>query len=160
MIFTVMGLIITLILLGLILIFAEILVIPGVGVVGILGLVSIGGSCFYAFHAFGTATGWIVTGINILLIVFLAIYVLRAGTWKRLTLDTNIDSKAVDTVCTVSLGDRGVTVTRLAPMGTVRFGDATVEVKALEGMLDSGVEVEVVLVENGRIYVKPVSDDY
>ena len=44
-----MGLIVTLIIVGLILIFAEVLIIPGVGVAGILGLLSLGGSCFYAF---------------------------------------------------------------------------------------------------------------
>ena len=37
-----MGFIITLILVGLVLIFAEILLIPGVGVAGVLGLLSIG----------------------------------------------------------------------------------------------------------------------
>ena len=39
-----MGLIITLILVGLVLILAEILLIPGVGVAGVLGLLSMGGS--------------------------------------------------------------------------------------------------------------------
>lgn len=151
-----MGLTVTLILLGLILIFAEILLIPGVGIAGVLGLISIGGSCFYAFNEFGAMTGWTVTGINVLLIILLAVYVLRAKTWKRLSLETNIDSKAVCSDCEVSSGDRGVTMTRLAPMGMVRFGDKSIEAKALEGMLDSGVEVEVVMVENERIYVKPL----
>ena len=44
-----MGLIITLILVGIVLMIAEILLIPGVGVAGILGLLSLGGSCWYAF---------------------------------------------------------------------------------------------------------------
>ena len=44
-----MGLVITLILVGLILILAEILLVPGVGVAGILGLLSMGGSGDYAF---------------------------------------------------------------------------------------------------------------
>ena len=48
-----MGLIITLILVGLVLIFAEILLVPGVGVAGVLGLLSMGGSCFYAFMEYG-----------------------------------------------------------------------------------------------------------
>lgn len=44
-----MGLIISLLLAGLILIFAEVLIIPGVGIAGILGLLSMGGSCFMPF---------------------------------------------------------------------------------------------------------------
>ena len=45
-----MGFIITLILVGLVLLFVEILLVPGVGVAGILGLLCMGGSCFYAFY--------------------------------------------------------------------------------------------------------------
>lgn len=154
-----MGFIVTLILVGLVLIFAEILLIPGVGIAGVLGLLSMGGSCFYAFHELGTTAGAIVTGVNAVLIAALTIWVLRAKTWKRMSLETNIDSKAVEGV-SLSLGDRGKTVTRLAPMGSARFGNYIVEVKALEGMLDPETPVEVVLIEDNRIYVKPVGTDY
>lgn len=150
-----MGFIITLILVGLVLIFAEILLIPGVGVAGILGLLSMGGSCFYAFYEFGNVTGYIVTAVNVVLLVALSIWVLRAKTWKRMSLETSIDSKAVET-SVLAVGDRGKTLTRLAPMGSARFGDFVVEVKAVEGMLDPNIEVEVVLIEDNRIYVKPL----
>lgn len=154
-----MGLIISLIIIGLLLLFAEILLIPGVGIAGILGLVSLGGSCFYAFNQMGGTVGAIVTAVNVALVVGLSIYVLRAKTWKRLSLDTNIDSKAVADNG-LAVGDRGVTVSRLAPMGSVRFDTELVEVKALEGFVDPEVEVEVVLMEDGKIYVKPVSEEY
>lgn len=154
-----MGFLITLVLVGLVLIFAEILLIPGVGVAGVLGLLSMGGSCYYAFHEFGSTTGAIVTGVNVLLLVALTVYVLRAKTWKRFTLNTNIDSKAVPDEEFLAVGDRGKTVTRLAPMGAMRVGDNIVEVKALEGMVDPGVEVEVVLIEDNKIYVSPVNDN-
>ena len=143
------------ILVGLVLIFAEILLIPGVGVAGILGLLSMGGSCFYAFYEFGNVTGYIVTAVNVVLIVALSIWVLRARTWKRMSLETSIDSKAVES-SVLAVGDRGKTLTRLAPMGSARFGDFVVEVKAVEGMLDPNIEVEVVLIEDNRIYVKPL----
>lgn len=152
-----MGFIITLILVGLVLIFAEILLVPGVGIAGILGLLSMGGSCFYAFYEFGNTVGAVVTAANAVLIVALTVWVLRAKTWKRMSLETNIDSKAVEGVF-LSVGDKGKTVTRIAPMGSARFGEYTVEVKAVEGMLDPGVEVEVVLIEDNRIYVKPINN--
>ena len=117
-----------------------------------------GGSCYYAFYEFGSTTGGIVTGVNGLLLLLLTIYVLRAKTWKRFTLDTNIDSKAVSSDPVLSVGDRGKTVTRLSPMGAVRVGDNVIEVKALEGMIDPGVEVEVVLIEDNKIYVSPVQE--
>lgn len=153
-----MGFIITLILVGLVLIFAEILLIPGVGVAGVLGLLSMGGSCFYAFYEYGNTVGAIVTAVVALLIVALAIWVLRAKTWKRMSLETNIDSKAVSAPAeTIAVGDHGKTLTRLAPMGSARFGDYVVEVKALEGMLDPNVDIEVVLIEDNRVIVKPLN---
>ena len=155
-----MGFIITLILVGLVLIFAEILLIPGVGIAGILGLLSMGGSCYYAFTQLGQTTGIVVTVINAVLIVALTVWVLRAKTWKRLTLETNVDSKAVSADGVLTLGERGRTQTRLAPMGMVRFDDDVVEVKALEGMIDPGVDVEIVMIEDNRVYVKPVGDDF
>lgn len=154
-----MGLIISLILVGLILLLAEILIIPGVGVAGILGILSVAGSCYYAFYEFGNLTGGIVTGVSALLLVILSVYVLRSKTWKRMSLETSIDSKAVsEESAIVSVGDCGKTLTRLAPMGTARFGDNVVEVKGLEGMVDPGADVEIVMIEDNRIYVRVVSD--
>lgn len=151
-----MGFIIVLILVGLVLIFAEILLIPGIGIAGILGLLSMGGSCFYAFNQLGTNAGVIVTVVNAVLIVALTVWVLRAKTWKRFTLNTNIDSKAIDLFEEkLSVGDRGRTLSRLSPMGSAKIMDEVYEVKALEGMIDVGVEVEVVLIEDNKVYVKP-----
>jgi len=155
-----MGFIITLIFVGLVLIFAEILLIPGVGIAGVLGLLSMGGSCFYAFSEFGTTTGIIVSVVNAVLIVALTIWVLRAKTWKRMSLETNIDSKAVSSESSmISVGDQGKTLTRLAPMGSARFGNSVVEVKALEGILEPDVLVEVVLIEDNKVYVKPLREE-
>ena len=155
-----MGLIISLVIVGLILILAEILLIPGVGIAGVLGVLSMGGSCFYAFHEFGNLTGGVVTGINAILLVVLLVCVLRAKTWKRMTLETNIDAKAVDDEsAVVAVGDKGRTLTRLAPMGSVRFGDNVAEVKAIEGMIDPGTDVEVVMIEDNRIVVRTARDE-
>ncbi len=154
-----MGFIITLILVGPVLMFAEIMLVPGVGIAGILGLLSMGGSCFYAFSEMGNTVGGIVTAVNVILLVVMLVYVLRAKTWKKMSLETNIDSKAVDNV-TVALGDKGKTVTRLAPMGSARFGNYIVEVKALEGMMDPEIPVEVVLIEDNKIYVKALREEF
>ena len=151
-----MGLIITLILVGLLLVFAEILIIPGVGIAGVLGLLAMGGSCAYAFIEMGNLTGVIVTSINAVLLVALTIWVLRAQTWKRLSLETNIDAKAVVPEVEVTVGDKGKSVTRLAPMGTVRFGDKSLEATSMEGLIDPGVEVQVVAIEDSKIYVTTV----
>lgn len=154
-----MGLVITLIIVGLLLLFAEILIIPGVGVAGILGLLSLAGSCVYAFLEIGNTAGIIVTAVLSVLLVALTVYVLRAKTWKRVSLSTNIESKAVAEV-TVSVGDEGKTLTRLAPMGQALIGEDPVEVKALEGMIDPDMDIVVVMIDDNKIYVKLKENDF
>jgi membrane-bound ClpP family serine protease len=151
-----MGLVISLIIIGLLLMFAEILIIPGVGIAGILGVAAMAGSCVYAFLEIGQTAGVIVTAVNAVLLVVITIWVLRAKTWERLALATNIDSKAIVPEAEVVPGTVGVTVTRLAPMGTARFGDLRLEVTAREGIIDPGVEVEVVEVDGIKVYVSAV----
>ena len=73
--------------------------------------------------------------------------------WQRLALNTNIDAKAVVPEVSVVPGMKGVSVTRLAPMGMARFGDLRLEVTAREGVIDPGVEVEVVEVDGIKVYV-------
>ena len=154
-----MGLVISFIIIGLLLLFAEILIIPGVGVAGILGVLSLVGSCVYAFLEVSTTAGIITTVSVVVLLVVMTIYVLRAKTWKRISLNTNIDSKAISDV-KVSVGDSGKTITRLAPMGQAVIGGESTEVKALEGMIDSNVEVVVVMIDDNKIYVKPKENNF
>lgn len=152
-----MGLVITLILVGIILILVEILLIPGIGIAGILGLTSICGSAYYAFAHLGPWTGVIVTVVNIALLAVLIFYALRGKTWKRLELDTVIDKHIEEEEVAVS--DRGIAATRLGPIGTARINDKSYEVTSLEGMIDAGTRVEIVHIEHNKIYVRPVMKD-
>ena len=152
-----MGLVITLILVGVILILVEILLIPGIGIAGILGLASICGSAYYAFAHLGPWTGVIVTVVNIALLAVLICYALRGKTWKRLELDTVIDKHIKEEE--VAVGDRGMAATRLGPIGSARINDKSYEVTSLEGMIDAGTRVEIVHIEHNKIYVRPVMKD-
>ena len=149
-----MGLIISLIIVGLVLMFAEIMIIPGVGIAGILGVAAMGGSCYYAFHEYGTTAGYITLASIVLLMIILIVWSLRSKTWKKMALDTNITSKAVVPETEVKVGDKGVSVTRLAPMGKARFGTDVLEVTALEGMIANGKDLEVAMLDGQKIYVK------
>lgn len=147
--------IITLLFIGLILLLLEIFVIPGIGIAGILGVAALIAGCFLSFGA-GTTTGLIVTGCVLVVLIILLCIALREKTWTRLALETKVESSAGQDGSIVAIGDRGVTVTRLAPMGTARINDKAVEVKSFEGFLDSGTGVSVVMIEDNIIYVKPI----
>lgn len=149
--------IISLLAVGIILLLLEIFVIPGIGVAGILGIAAVIAGCYLSF-GWGTQTGMIITGSVIIVIIILLAIALREKTWDRLALKTNVESSAGQDTTTVTLGDKGVTTTRLAPMGSARIEGRTMEVKSYEGFVDPGVNVEVVMIEDNIIYVRPVSE--
>lgn len=151
-----MGLIVTLIVVGILLIIAELVLIPGIFVTGILGLGSLAASCYFAFETFGQTGGIITIAVNILLIVVFVVLALRSKTWKKLSLDTNIDSKADlnPQEKGVEAGQEGITITRLNPMGKAKINDIFVEVTAQEGIINPNVNIIVTLIDDNRIFVK------
>ena len=156
-----MAFIIVLTIVGLVLILSEIFLIPGVGVAGVLGVLALGGACYYVFYEFGVVAGIIFTAAIVTVLIGLVIYTIKTKTWKKLALNTKIDSKAQDSgEESLSVGDTGKAVTRLAPIGMARINGKSYEVKSLEGMLDAGTEIAVVLFEDNKIYVKQVSADF
>ena len=155
-----MAAVILLIVLGILLFVIEFLLVPGVTVAGIGGLVLTVFGVYKAFNDFGASTGiWVLIG-TLLLSVFTIAMSLRARTWKRLMLNTNI-SGTVDHDITedqIKAGDRGSALTRLAPMGKVLVNDIVREAKSTEGYIEAHADIEVVSVEGTRISVKPVKD--
>jgi membrane-bound ClpP family serine protease len=155
-----MAIIIILIVLGILLFVIEFLLVPGVTIAGIGGLVLTVFGVYKAFNDYGSTVGvWVLIG-TILLSVFVIAISLRARTWNRLMLKTDMHG-SVDTDLTeaqVKKGDRGTTLTRLAPMGKILVNDLVREAKSIEGYINEHSEIEVVSVEGTRINVKPVKD--
>lgn len=155
-----MALIITLIILGILLILAEILLIPGFAVTGILGIGSIAASCYFAFVEYGNLGGSITIGINIILLILFVVMALRSKTWKKISLSTNIDSRAdsAPEEKGVEVGQQGVTITRLNPMGKARFNNVILEVVSQDSLLDPGAKIEVSLIEDNKVFVKNINE--
>lgn len=155
-----MTVIIILIVLGILLFVIEFLLVPGVTVAGIGGLILTVFGVYKAFNDFGASTGvWVLIG-TLMLSVFVIVMSLRARTWDRLMLKTNVDG-TVDSASVedqIKSGDQGTTLTRLAPMGKVQVNNIVREAKSTEGFIDEHTDIEVVAVEGTRISVKPVID--
>jgi len=151
-----MTVIIILIVLGILLFVIEFLLVPGVTIAGIGGLVLTVFGVYKAFNDYGSTVGvWVLIG-TILVSVFVIIMSLRARTWNRLMLKTNVDG-TVDKDLTedeVKPGDTGIAMTRLAPMGKIRIKDLVREAKSIEGYIDEHSAIEVVSTEGTRISVK------
>ena len=147
--------IISFLVVGLVLMLLEIFVIPGIGIAGILGVIALVAGCYFTF-GYGTTIGLITTGGTILVLTVLLIYAMRAKTWKKVALEEKVESSAGQKASAASVGQQGITTTRLAPMGSARIEGVLLEVKSSEGMLDAGTPVEVSLVEDDIIYVKTI----
>ncbi len=155
-----MTVIIILIVLGILLFVIEFLLVPGVTIAGIGGLILTVFGVYKAFEEYGPSVGvWVLIG-TIVLSVFVIAMSLRARTWNRLMLKTNITG-TVDRDLTdeqMKTGDRGVALTRLAPMGKIQVNDMVREAKSTEGYVDENTDIEIVSVEGTRISVKPVKN--
>jgi membrane-bound ClpP family serine protease len=54
----------------------------------------------------------------------------------------------------LNVGDKGVAVSRLSPMGKVNIGGKVYEAKSIDAYIDQRCEVEVVDFENFNVVVK------
>lgn len=148
-------LIATLIIIGLLFLALEILVIPGVGVAGIVGFVLIVIGVWQAYAGHGTVAGHLVLGTTMALTVLTLVLSLRGKTWRRLSLYTSIDSRVnVIDGAKIKPGDSGKTVSRLAPMGKALINDEFYEVSTNGDFIDQQTEIEVIKIEFNKIIVK------
>ena len=133
--------------------------IPGFGFTGTLGVLSMVGSVFYAFTQLGTAAGWITLLLCVLICVALFLWALYGNTIDRMALKKNIDSTVNDQDMSLfSVGDRGVTRTRLALIGEALINGKVVEVKSEDGFIDERQEIEIIRISGDSIFVEKVND--
>ena len=152
-----MWLIILLILLGVLFLVAELVLLPGVSLGALFALVCYGSAIYTAFADYGPFTG----GIVVLIILALAtVLSLRSKTWQRFSLKQKIESSSMPLPDNeVKAGDRGVAVSRLAPMGKVEIGGRIYEAKSTDVYIDQRSTVEVVGFENFNVVVRKVADE-
>ena len=153
-------LVITLIIAGILLLGAELIIIPGFGVAGILGITSLVASCWVAFTHISTIAGIIVIVANIILVIGSTIIMLRSKTWKKLSLNTNVNSK-VDIAPEdkgVGAGEKGVALSRLAPGGKIQIGTEVLEGFTRDAIIEAGTCIVVSEVEDNKVYVKELSE--
>jgi len=137
---------------------AELVLLPGVSVGAILALGCDVAAAYFAFTGYGSTVGWGTIGVISLVAIVVSIISLRAKTWQRLSLRQEITSSSMDTpqAHNVKVGDRGVAVTRLAPMGKVEIAGHTFEAKCPTELIDQQAEIEVTGFENFNVIVKKV----
>ena len=150
--------IILLILLGLILLLLEILVLPGM-IVGIIGIALMIVGIASSYYNYNTSTGNYVLLGTILTSVVLIYFSFRSNTWEKIKLNSSIDGK-VNTFDEnlIKVGDRGISISRLAPMGKALINDLQVEVES-QGFIHENIGIVVVKISQGKIIVKQIQEN-
>lgn len=144
-----------LILIGIIFIVLEVLVIPGTSIAGIIGFILVGIGVWQAYRMYGSLAGHITLLISLVIGTGLLILSLRAKTWNRMMLKTQITGKAnMIEEDKVKAGDTGISVSRLAPAGKALINDEYYEVHTQGEFIDQQKEIEVIKIQANKIIVK------
>ena len=151
--------IILLVLIGVVLIILEIFFLPGITVAGFSSLIFFGGGIYYAFVNLGTTAGYVTIVASVVACVVGIIWFMRSKSLDRISLKTDIDSVIPTQVNdSIKVGDEGIALSRLNPMGTVLIGTVQVEGKTREDFIDEGSSVIVERVERPSVIVRKKDD--
>lgn len=152
-------LILLLIVVSALLLVVELVLLPGITVAGLMSMAADCAAAYlaYLYHGY---TGLIAAVIGIIVCSVIATTLsLRRRTWRMLSLESEIDGQSQSSPQDeLRVGQRGTSVSRLAPGGKVRFGDTLFEARAREGLIAPGVEVEVTGFDNFTVIVKPTDN--
>ena len=141
------------------LLLAEIFLLPGITIAGIAGALFAIGGVTYAY-TISVTVGNITLGSSILVFGGIFLWLLRANSFQRVSLKTNIES-TVESPRNMDLkvGDEGMTLSRLAPIGKARFHHITIEAKSTNEFIDENTPVVIVRVEGYNVIVEKKTEN-
>lgn len=146
-----------LILFGLIMIVVEVLFVPGTTIVGILGFIFEIGGVYLAYDYFGDTVGSIVLAAAFLISCGCIILSFKSGVWKKLSLKEEHTGKVNEgKTAGLTVGQEGVTLSSLKPIGKAIFNDKEYEVKTFGKFLYDNVRIAIVKLENNTIIVEDI----
>ncbi len=143
---------------GLLLILAEVILVPGATVVGLLGLGVLSYGIFYAYDEIGTQSGHLTLGSASVLTIVMLVVAFRNRSYERFSLKNTLFSKVNDGFFLPKKGEKGRTVSTLKPVGKALFGDELVEVRSNGVYIGENVQIEVRSVQGTKIIVQPITE--
>lgn len=148
--------IILLIILGLVLLLLEFVVIPGVTIAGVGGFLMLAGSVYIAFAEMGNVAGFITLAVVLIVSPAMVYYFFKSKAGKKMILDSKIDGKIENsTTGNLAVGDRGITIGRLAPMGKIKINGEVVEAQSSGIYINENTEITVIKINLNKIIVEP-----
>lgn len=169
---------VVLILAGVLLLLAELLLIPGFGIAGMAGIVCILLGTYLALVDFTIPEyswdydrlGEVGYSLSLALILFMGLVIItwrllpRTPLYRALVVGetqqtTEGYTSPIQDVIEPRTGMRGVTVSMLRPVGRARFGDATLQVVSRGAYIPKGTEVEIIQIDGSRVIVERTGEE-
>lgn len=151
-------LVLILVVIGFILLLIELLIIPGFGFTGIMGLLSLVVASYTAYTRLNFLTG-LITSLGSLIVIILSLKLFpKTGIWKKLRLEkaeTKEDGFQASTKDLKALiGKEGISSTPLRPSGTATIDGRRVDVVTEGIFLPQDSKIKVINVEGNRVVVR------
>jgi len=149
--------ILLLIFLGIVLLLIEFTILPGISIAGIGGVLLFAYSIYLAFANYGPLAGFLTLGFVVIVAPLLVVLVFKGKSGKKMVLSTTITGVANLIDEKIKVGDIGVTIGRLAPMGKIKVNGEVVEVRSTGTYVDPGESVRIIEIEKSQITVEPLN---
>jgi len=148
--------IILLIFLGLLLLLIEFAIIPGITIAGIGGFLLLGASVYMAFTEYGNFAGFITLAFVLIASPVLIYHFFKSKSGKKMILSSKIKGN-VDTINQekVKVGEVGISIGRLAPMGKIKVNGEIVEAQSVGTFIDQNTEIVIKKIHLNKIIVEP-----
>ena len=146
-----------LIIAGLILFIIEVFLLPGISLAGIASAGCLLYANYYAFSTLGTMHGILTLVVSGLGVIAITIWFMRSKTVDKLSLKKTLDYrpeplKGLD----LNVGDKGISLTRLALIGNAEFNGRIIEVRSADGLIDEKTQIRVERILDGVVFVQKI----
>ena len=138
--------------------------IPGFGIFGIAGIVSILASFYFVLGGNAAAVNWLAVSIVAALVIFALLikYLPSNPAWNLFVLkdkQENSEGYSVTPDMTQYAGKTGIALTTLRPAGIALIDGVRADVVTVGDYIDAGTDIVVVRVEGSKIFVKMQQKD-
>ena len=146
-----------LIIAGLILFIIEVFLLPGISLAGIASAGCLLYANYYAFSTLGTMPGILTLVVSGLGVIAITIWFMRSKTVDKLSLKKTLDYrpeplKGLD----LNVGDKGISLTRLALIGNAEFNGRIIEVRSSGDFIEEKSTIRVERILDGVVLVQKV----
>ena len=151
--------VVVLLVLAIVFLLIELFLIPGLSIAGISSIVLAAISVWYAYSHVGAVAGNItLVGAFVFSVVAIWVFI-KSRALEKMSLKTNVTG-TVDKINEekIRVGDKGMSVSRLAPMGKVKVNGVVVEAKTSDEFIDQGTQIVVVEVYQTNVLVEKLSE--